>query len=97
VAERDVVFIATEKGLQAADNTNLSEQEIEKQNSQTFLDGCRKYNLSLRKQIETILIELQRKQIDRLKDELGIEHVPASTFNPACKGYSVPGGIYQQC
>ena len=83
VAERDVVFIATEKGLQAADNTDLSEQEIETQNSQTFLDGCRNYNLSLRKQIETILIELQRKQINRLKDELGIEHVPASTFNPA--------------
>ncbi|MBW2569894.1 MAG: AAA family ATPase, partial [Deltaproteobacteria bacterium] len=83
VAERDVVFIATEKGLQAADNTALSEQEIEKQNSQTFLDGSRKYNLSLRKQIENILIELQTKQIDRLKDELGIEHVPASTFNPA--------------
>jgi hypothetical protein len=81
VAERDVVFIATEKGLRAADNTDLSEQEIEKQNSQAFLDGCRKYNLSLRKQIEIILIELQRKQIDRLKDELGIEHVPASTFN----------------
>jgi hypothetical protein len=83
VAERDVVFIATEKGLRAADSTDLSEQEIEKQNSQTFLDGCRKYNLALRKQIENILVELQRKQIDRLKDELGIEHVPASTFNPA--------------
>ena len=83
IAERDVVFIATEKGLRAADNADLSEQEIERQNSQTFLDGCRKYNLALRKQIELILIELQRKQIDRLKDELGIEHVPASTFNPA--------------
>ena len=83
VAKRDVVFIATEKGLRAADNTDLSKQEIEKQNLQTFLDGCRKYNLSLRKQIETILIELQRKQIDRLKYELGIENVPASTFNPA--------------
>ena len=58
VAERDVVFIASEKGLQAADNTDLSKKEIEKKNSQTFLDGCRKYNLSLRKQIETILIEL---------------------------------------
>ena len=83
VADRDVVFIATEKGLQAADTADLSEPEIEKQNLQTFLDGCRKYNLSLRKQIESILIELQKKQIDRLKDELGIEHVPASTFNPA--------------
>lgn len=83
VAERDVVFIATEKGLQTADNTDLSEQEIEKQNLQAFLDGCRRYNLSLRKRIEIILIELQRKQIDRLKDEFGIEHVPASTFNPA--------------
>ncbi len=59
------------------------EQEIQKQNSQTFLNGCRKYNLSLRKQIENILIALQTKQINRLKDELGIEHVPASTFNPA--------------
>ncbi len=27
------------------------EQKIQKQNSQTFLNGCRKYNLSLRKQI----------------------------------------------
>ncbi len=59
------------------------EQEIQKQNSQTFLDGCRKYNLSLRKQIEIILIELQTKQINLLKDELGIEHVPASIFNSA--------------
>ena len=42
IAERDVVFIATEKGLRAADNADLSEQEIERQNSQTFLDGCRK-------------------------------------------------------
>ena len=42
VAERDVVFIATEKGLQAADNADLSEQEIERQNSQACLDGCRK-------------------------------------------------------
>ena len=83
IAERDVVFIATEKGLQAADNADLSEQEIERQNSQAFLDGCRKYNLALRKQIEIILVELQRKQIDRLKYELGIEHVTASTFNPA--------------
>ncbi len=56
VTERDVVFIATEKGLHAADNADLSEQEIGKQNSQTFLDGCRKYNLALRKQIEIILV-----------------------------------------
>jgi hypothetical protein len=83
VAERDVVLIATEKGLRAADNADLSEQEIERQNSQAFLDGCRKYNLALRKQIELVLIELQRKQIDHLKDEFGIERVPASTFNPA--------------
>ena len=46
-AKRDAVFIADKKGLQAADNTGLSEQEVEKQNSQTFLNGCRKYNLSL--------------------------------------------------
>jgi len=83
VAERDVVFTATEKGLRAIDNADLSEQEIEKRNSQTFLDGCRKYNLALRKQIELILLELQEKKINRLKDELGIEHVPASTFNSA--------------
>ena len=36
-----------------------------------------------KKQIEIILVELQRRQIDRLKDELGIEHVTASTFNSA--------------
>ena len=59
VAERDVVFIATEKGLRAADKADLSEQEIEKQNSQIFLDGCRKYNLSLRKQIENILRQIE--------------------------------------
>ena len=34
------------------------EQEIQKHNSQTFLDGCRKYNLALRKQIEIILKEI---------------------------------------
>jgi hypothetical protein len=83
VAERDAVFIATEEGLRAADTSDLSEQEIERQNSLTFLDGCRKYNLALRKQIELILVELQRKLLDRLRDELGIEHVPSSTFNPS--------------
>ena len=82
-AERNTALIATEKGLQPAREADLSKEEVKKHNEQAFLDGCRKYNLAFRKKIEFILLKLQEKKIDRLKDELGIEHVPASTFNSA--------------
>ena len=82
-AERITTLIATEKGLQPAKEADLSKEEVKKHNEQAFLDGCRKYNLALRKKIELILLELQEKKITRLKEELGIEHVPSSTFNSA--------------
>lgn len=55
--------------------------EVEKQNRIAFLEGCRKYNLALRRQVERILLDLQQQEIARLKEETGLEHVPASTFN----------------
>jgi len=82
-AERNTALVATEKGLRPASDGDLSEEEINKHNEQALLDGCRKYNLALRKQIELILIELQEKKIDRLKQDLGIDHVPPSSFNSA--------------
>ena len=74
-AERNTALVATEKGLRPAKDVDLSKEAVNKHNEQAFLDGCRKYNLALRKQFELILIELQEKKINRLKDELGIEHV----------------------
>ena len=82
-AERNTALVVTEKGLRPAKDADLSKEEVNKHNEQAFLDGCRKYNLALRKQFELILIELQEKKINRLKDELGIEHVTPSTFNSA--------------
>ncbi|MCK4390055.1 MAG: hypothetical protein KAV83_07455 [Desulfobacterales bacterium] len=82
-AERNTALVATEKGLQPAKDADLSKEVIKKHNEQAFLDGCRKYNLALRKKIELILLELQEKKIARLKEELGIDHVPPSTFNSA--------------
>ncbi|MBW1821387.1 MAG: hypothetical protein JRI92_06420, partial [Deltaproteobacteria bacterium] len=82
-AERITTLVSTEKGLQPAKDADLSKEEVKKHNEQAFLDGCRKYNLALRKQIELALLELQEKKIARLKEELGIDHVPSSTFNSA--------------
>ncbi len=83
-AERNTAaLVATEKGLRPDKDSDLSKNEIKKYNEQAFPDGCRKYNLALRKQIELILLELQEKKIDRLKQDLGIDHVPHSTFNSA--------------
>jgi len=82
-AERNTALVATEKGLQPAKDADLSKEEVKKHNEQAFLDGCRKYNLALRKKIELILLELQEKKVGRLKEELGIDHVPPSTFNSA--------------
>ena len=83
IAERNMAPVDTETGIPPADKPILSEEDIDRQNKQAFIDGCRKYNLALRKQIELILVELQERRINRLKEELGIEHVPASTFNSA--------------
>jgi very-short-patch-repair endonuclease len=83
IAERNTALIATEKGIQPAKGADLPKEQVDKHNEQAFLDGCRKYNLALRKHFELILIELQEKKIDRLKEELGIDQVPPSTFNSA--------------
>jgi len=83
IAERNMVSVDTETGIPPADKPILSEKDIDNQNKQAFIDGCRNYNLALRKQIELILVELQEKKINRLKEDLGIEHVPPSTFNSA--------------
>ena len=50
-AERNTALIATEKGLLPAKEADLSQEEVIKHNEQAFLDGCRKYNLALRKQL----------------------------------------------
>jgi len=83
IAERNMVPVDTETDIPPADKPILSEEDIDRQNKQAFIDGCRKYNLALRKQIELTLVELQERKISLLKEELGIEHVPASTFNSA--------------
>ena len=83
IVERDKASVDTGKGVPPADKPILSEEALDRRNKQVFIDGCRKYNLALRKQIELILVELQERKINRLKEELGIEHVPASTFNSA--------------
>jgi hypothetical protein len=82
-AERNTALVATEKGLRPDKDSDLSKNEVKKYNEQSFPDGCRKYNLALRKQIELIILELQEKKIKRLKQDLGIDHVPHSTFNSA--------------
>jgi len=82
-AERNEALVATENGLRPAQDADLSEEEFKKHQTQIFLDGCRKYNLALRKQIELILVELQERKINHLKEELGIEHIAPSTFNSA--------------
>ena len=81
VAEKNKVFVYEADGLRPAEGTDLSPLEIEKQNQQAFLEGCRKYNLALRKQLEHILIELQQQEVARIKEEISLEHIPASTFN----------------
>jgi len=49
IAERDKAPVDTEKGVPLADNPILSEEEAGRQNKQAFIDGCRKYNIALRK------------------------------------------------
>ncbi len=82
-AERNMALVATEKGLRPGEDADLLKGKAKKYNEQAFLDGFRKYNLALRKQIELILLELHEKKIDHLKQDLGIDHVPHSTFNSA--------------
>ncbi|MBW1704052.1 MAG: AAA family ATPase [Deltaproteobacteria bacterium] len=82
-AERITTLVATEKGVQPAKDADLSKEEIKKHNEQAFHDGCRKYTLAIRKKIELILLELHEKKISRLKQDLGVDHVPSSTFNSA--------------
>ncbi len=43
-------------------------------------EGVRKYNIALRKELENILITLQEQIINNKKAELGINHIPQSTF-----------------
>ena len=81
IGERQKTILVPEEGSQAADACNSMENDDEKIRQKAFRDGTRKYNRAIRRQIEIILIELQDKKIDRLKQESGIEHVPASIFN----------------
>lgn len=81
VADKNRGFVSGEGGLRPAEGADLSPLEVDKENQLAFLEGCRKYNLALRKQIEHILIDLQHQEITRLKEETGLEHAPASTFN----------------
>jgi hypothetical protein len=64
-AERNTALIATEKGLLPAKEADLSKEEVKKHNEQAFFDGCRKYNLALRKQIELTLDLVMPHQFPR--------------------------------
>lgn len=79
--EQQKAILISEDGTQAADDATMMEPD-EKLRQKAFREGTRKYNRTIRKQIESILIDLQDKYIERLKQETGIEHVPASIFNP---------------
>ncbi|MFC2166899.1 AAA domain-containing protein [Acidobacteriota bacterium] len=83
ISEQNSGFIASERGVQRTTPDKVLELDKQKQNEQAFRDGCRKYNLALRKQIEIILAELQEKKIQELKEDHGIAQVPSSTFNSA--------------
>jgi len=81
IIEQDKILIASDEGAQHSDTSEHPEVDEEKQRGKAFREGTRKYNRAIRKQLENILIELQDKKIDQLKEELGIENVPASIFN----------------
>ncbi|NCC61645.1 MAG: hypothetical protein EOM12_12050, partial [Verrucomicrobiae bacterium] len=49
-------------------------------NELAWKEGSRKFNIALRKEYESILIHLQEQTIANKKEELGIEHIPQSTF-----------------
>ncbi|MBU4002365.1 MAG: hypothetical protein KKB94_08610, partial [Proteobacteria bacterium] len=79
--EQQKTTLISEDGTQAADASVIIEPD-DKLRRKAFREGTRKYNRAIRKQIETVLIDLQDRYIDGLKQEMGIEHVPASIFNP---------------
>lgn len=81
VADNNRVFVCGEDGLRPAEGAEVFMFEVEKQSIQALLEGCRKFNLALRRRIEQILIEFQQQSITRLKEETGLENVPPSTFN----------------
>ena len=51
------------------------------QKENAFREGTRKYNRAIRKQLGEIIYSLQDKTLNQFKEELGIEHIPSSTFN----------------
>ena len=79
--ERQNTNLLSQEGAQTDDGKGTVEIDDEKIRQKAFREGTQKFNRAIRKQIESILIDLQDKQIERLKQELGIEHVPASIFN----------------
>ena len=79
--EKNKILVYGNDGLRPAEKSDISPLEIEKQNQQAFLEGCRKYNLALRKQLENILVELQHQELTSLKENIGHGDIPASSFN----------------
>ena len=83
ISKKESGFVATEEGLKPISPDDLSPSDAQKQSELAYLDGHRKYNLALRKQIEISLAELQGKRIQKLKDDLKVDNIPSSTFNSA--------------
>ncbi len=81
ISKKESGFVATEEGLKPITPDELSPSDVQKQSELAYLDGCRKYNLALRKQIEISIAELQGKRIQKLKEDLKIDNIPSSTFN----------------
>lgn len=71
-------------GIEQSIQVNLNGEAELKQNPQAvelaWKEGTRKFNIALRKELEGILIKSQQQIIDSKKEDLGITHLPQSTF-----------------
>lgn len=59
-----------------------NEQEDEEKAKTVFLGGIRIYNLAFRKKLGNILLETQKDKLDEIKEDLQIDHLPPTIFNP---------------
>ena len=60
----------------------MPDQDPSELEAKALPEGLREYNLSFRKKALETLVDLQDKKIKVLQAELGITHVPISSFNP---------------
>ena len=57
-----------------------TKEEIQTEEGEWWSAATRKYNIALRKELETILIQRQTEFIEEKKQEFGITHVPQTVF-----------------